>query len=83
MRRRFRKAMAGVKRAIAGNSKHSHGSSSSRYAELVEHEETLMQEEEEEEEEEEEGPPMGTPQVEHRVDDVDAPYFDLEGDREI
>jgi hypothetical protein len=83
MRRRFKKAMAGVKRDIGGSSKHSHGSSSSRYAEPDEHEETPMQEEEEEKEEEEEGPPMGTPQVEHRVDDADAPYFDLEGDREI
>jgi hypothetical protein len=35
------------------------------------------------EEEEEEGPPMGAPQVEHRVDEADAPYLDFEEDQEI
>jgi hypothetical protein len=58
-----------------GSSKHSHGSSSSRYAEPDEPEETLMQEEE--------GLLMGAPQVEHRVDKADAPYLDLEEDQEI
>jgi hypothetical protein len=82
MRRRFGKAMVGVKRAIGGSSKHSHGSSSSHYVEPDEPKETPMQEEEEEEEEEE-GSSMGTPRVEHRVDDADAPYLDLEGDQEI
>jgi hypothetical protein len=77
MRRRFGKAMAGVKSTIGGSSKHSHGSSSSRYAEPNEPEETPLQEEEEEEEKKEEGPLMGTPQVEHRVDDADVPYLDL------
>jgi hypothetical protein len=51
MMRGLRKALAGVKRALGGSSKHSRGSSSSRprYVDPDEPEDASMQEEEEEE----------------------------------